>query len=211
MNNNDFNFVNINVIIYLKRKRMTSIKNKTISEIYNECGIGVGLPVSFEAIVEKYGINIFATDFDKLSESDNKYPNFNKNKKVLGTSQILRDHQNNDTINIHYSNAKNVPITVQRFIIAHELGHCSLDYDELINNGELDFSIENKFSNKIFDFVSNNEKEERCNKFARELLVPEKILKKLLSYKIKLSIKNLSDIFLVPTDVIKKRIKELGL
>ena len=96
----------------------------------------------------------------------------------------------------------------RRFTVAHELGHYLFDFDptksiQYFNMFEIDHAI-------------GNEEEDRANRFAAELLMPEDLikqkyseLKKGTSQKDLYSlVQNLSDIFLVPPKAVEMRIKE---
>ena len=93
----------------------------------------------------------------------------------------------------------------QRFTIAHELGHALLHRPELQNNPNLGIFYRKPLHDEIF----NSSEEQQANCFAANLLVPEKILRKI--YSSCQSHTLLANIFNVSRQVIDIRMENLGL
>jgi len=172
-----------------------NINNKSVSQIYEECNIGYTLPIIFNNISKRYNVNIYGTDFSVISELDNIKKLIQDKGEILGMVSIR-----NGEANVYYNNSQEIDVETQRFTIAHELGHCSNHFDLLDDKGRFEFS--NKGNNDIHERI--------CDKFARELLIPEDALDYFYRTVKNQKIDDLARVFLVPKYAMKIRLKELG-
>lgn len=178
-----------------EKQIQNSIKDKDVGTILKECEIGKSLPIIFDKIAKKYNIDIYGTDFNYVSEIDSIKQRIIDKGKILGMVSIK-----NGRANIYYNNNEDIDIAQQRFVIAHEIAHCVYDYDDLVNEGIVEFSNEN----------SCDEREQLCDSFAMELLIPNKLVKFFYDNIKKPKIDDLANIFLVPKDKMEKRLNYLG-
>jgi len=172
------------------------IKDKNVETIYRDCKIGKSLPIVFDSIAKTYNIDIYGTDFNYIAEIDKIKERIKDKGKVLGMVSVK-----NDRANVYYNNNEDIDIPLQRFVIAHEIGHCVYEYDELSREGMVEFANEND---------TDDEKEKLCDSFAMELLIPNYSVKYFYDNIKKPKIKDLANVFLVPEDKIKKRLEYLG-
>ena len=149
--------------------------------------------VDIKAILNYLNISCFEYDFSSPDISALHLKNFNKIKGAI----VLR----RDDLSVFVS--KKCSDEEQRFIMAHELGHCCLHSDSLKNN-----KIE--YATDLISF-SGDTHEDEADRFAMELLIPEDNLR--FVYK-KLKVKYVSvlaDIFSITIEVMRKRLDDLNL
>lgn len=162
------------------------IKQKTleIREKFNYENI-LNLPII--KLAKEIGFNIYEVDFKSINER---------------LSGVLRKKSNDDKPEIILN--RDDCMTRKRFTIAHELGHYFLHCDGKLKDSF--FEMRSNFNGK-----NKDPKEIEANKFAAELLVPEKLI--LLEYKKMLVPEKrlLAIKFGVSEDVIKYRLKGLGI
>jgi hypothetical protein len=172
---------------------LDKIRDKTADEILDLVGLSEEVPVRLEPILKYFGISSSPFDFTELENSSELKDIVAKRGNILGLI-ISKD----DRAGIFYRGSDSV--NRQRFTIAHELGHCALA-DGLIE----------KFVEFRHDEVSSDEKEVLVNTFAGELLIPEKALLKLYEAMPVPYISLLAKVFAVSVNVMKERMKVLGL
>lgn len=115
---------------------------------------------------------------------------------------VVSDNEK-DKFTIFYSSEKD--LYFQRYIIAHELGHCCLHTEKLIEYRHLEYPY-------WFTHLTSAEKE--AHKFARELLIPREPLVNILNQLPKemeseYIARNLHQLYKVPKKIMKQRINEL--
>ena len=144
--------------------------------------------MDFEDWIDKLGFVVKERDF---SEIENKagLPS----QSILGASMVL-----DGKVNLYYKSGESSHRT--KFTLAHELAHC-ICHLETIDHME--------FRSDITDL--NNEKEIEANRYAGELLIPESSLKAILKQFYFPSLSALSQIFDVSTNVMEKRLQDLGI
>ena len=91
----------------------------------------------------------------------------------------------------------------QRFIVAHELGHCCL-HKEVLKNNRVEF-----FGPPIEGEDESHEAE--ADRFAMELLIPEGKLRTVRSLLIRKRLAFLAESFVVPSEIMRERHKMLEL
>lgn len=148
------------------------------------------IPVPVVEIVKSLGFRLFAQELPR-----------NIGGFIIVKDELKDTYKTNKIISVNiHENPKR-----RRFAVAHELGHYLLDFAE--NKSE----FYNIFTNNE---TAEDDKEKVINAFATMLLVPEdKFKKKYEDYKKDKSmyktINQLSEYFLVPTSIIKTKIKEV--
>jgi hypothetical protein len=188
---------------YLKRAKrkkdklmcapLEGIRGKTPAEILRAVGLDNKFPVPLQPILEYLGIAATPYDFTELENSDELKTVVAEKGNILGLI-ISKD----DCAGIFYR--QDDKVHRQRFTIAHEIAHCAMA-DDLIE----------EFVCFRHDEISDNEKEIAVNTFAGELLIPKNALQKAYDA---LPVKCafiLSRAFAVSENVMKKRMKVLGL
>lgn len=148
------------------------------------------LPVKIESIVRDQQIDLVYYTFDD------------------DISGVLVLNDNQTTIGVNQGH----PDVRRRFTIAHELGHFVLHKDQ--GKMFMDKILFRKSSNDYSEKQEQLEKE--ANNFAANILMPEKIVKKLFSESIKdfyddSSIQNLAERFGVSASAMTYRLINLGL
>lgn len=164
------------------------IKNKTASDLLKEYHIKSEPPIDIALLLENIGISLISKDFSNL-EKQSGY----ENNSILGAA-ISKD----DDLAIFYK--ENDTYHRKIFTIAHELGHCCRHSENLkIEHIEL----------RTLDCPNQHEME--ANIFAGELLIPYNILKDIYDDFLIPSLKSLSKIFNVSTNVMAARLDYLNL
>ncbi|RKF32293.1 hypothetical protein BCY89_13935 [Sphingobacterium siyangense] len=159
---------------------------------------------------------------------DNLFINFNENDLPVKIEDIVKEQQidlvyytfEDDISGVLVLNDDSTTIGVnqgqhnvrRRFTIAHELGHFILHKDQ--GKMFMDKILFRKNSNQYSEKQEQLEKE--ANNFAANILMPEKIVKKLFSESIKdfyddLSIQKLAERFEVSASAMTYRLINLGL
>lgn len=187
------------------QKSIEKIKNITVEQLYQLCEISKSMPISFDKIVKYFKIRIMGTDFNFISQSDSVKEQLKGKGLILGMVNI-----SDDFANIYYNNNSEIDIPRQRFTIAHELAHCINHYELLSKEGrveflqgeETSFNDDSSYDEKMKEFV--------CNKFARDFLIPTDLLVKIINTLKKVSLEDLSELFMVPEKEMNIKLKELG-
>lgn len=186
----------LNFNFYLRRKGgynmckiLKNIQGRTADELLEIYAISYEPPIDIDKLVFNVGISIIPMDFSLIEQKANVPKGY-----ILGATI-----SQNDTVNILYR--ENNTENRRRFTIAHEIAHCCLHTDNLI-----DHHIELRDSYK-----SNSGKEYEANIFAGELLIPEKSLHNVYTRLIVPSLDALAKIFNVSSTVMVARLDYLKL
>ena len=156
-------------------------------------------PINIHRILDKLQIGYFALDFSTLNCNINGVVLPEQAEMVMGAVAAHRDGENKDMVEITVNSKDNYHR--QRFTLAHELAHCMLHSDSLINGSlELRTAI-----------TTTEPREKEANILAGEILIPEKLLKSVLkSVRIPL-LPILASEFDVSENVMEARLKHLGI
>lgn len=171
--------------------------NMTVSELHTRTAeeiLGISnqkdvVPVDIKSILQTLNISAVAFDFSPIED---KLPEQYKGLKILGAMA-----SNNNKIAILYSDQNREDSHRVRFTIAHEIAHCCLHG----YRHHIEFRIDGNI----------HEDEIAANTFAGELLIPEKSLRTIIKQLLIPTIAALADIFDVSVNVMKERIRHLGL
>ena len=173
------------------------LKVESSKNLIDRFGLDETLPVNLDGLLEYYNISVYPTDFNELREFP-EIANEEKEKgEILGAVAV----QNND-IRILYKESDTKHR--QKFTIAHELAHCCLDADSLMENGHIEYR-------KEFSERTGDNKEIKANIFAGELLIPETALNKIYAKVDRPNLEVLAKAFDVSDNVMRERLKKLGL
>lgn len=165
------------------------INNKTPNDLLREYGIDLKPPINVSLLLEKIGISVISKDFSDAEDS----VGYDRGS-ILGAAI-----SNGDDLAIFYR--KQDTYNRKIFTVAHELGHCCKHAENLrISHIELRTTI------STFD-----QHEVEANIFAGELLIPKDILLEKYKQFIIPSLKTLSTIFGVSTNVMAARLDYLHL
>lgn len=191
-----------NIIKYINIKQMRKynggdgmcailekIRNKVPLDLLEEYHIEMTLPINISMLLQNIGISIIAKDFSNI-ERENGY----ESGSILGAA-----FSNDNDLAIFYRKFDTYNRKI--FTIAHELGHCCKHADNLKIS-----HIEFRTSESAFD-----QHEIEANIFAGELLIPESLLMDKYKEFIIPSLKMLSVIFGVSSNVMAARLDYLGL
>lgn len=191
-----------NIIDYATRKQtrkhnggdfmctiLEKIKGKTPLELLNEYNIALTPPIDISLLLDNIGISVISKDFTYI-EQQYGYGH----GSILGAA-----FSNGDDLAIFYK--KSDTYNRKIFTIAHELGHCCKHAESLkISHIELRTSCN-----------TENPHEIEANIFAGELLIPKPLLMEKYNEFIIPSLKTLSIIFGVSTNVMAARLDYLNL
>jgi Zn-dependent peptidase ImmA (M78 family) len=130
--------------------------------------------------------------------------------KRLGIDIKIADFTEEDILGFYNETEKVIyvkksdPFVRQSFTISHELGHFVLHRGHINNNGYEPYR-------RDFGF-NKNAIEREADAFAANLLVPEKMLKEVLSnVAFRITIDDIAKIFAVSRDMMARRLRYLGL
>lgn len=170
-------------------KILREIQGYTPEEILVKYGINMKPPIRVDELLSRIGISVIEQDFKEVEEISGF---------AVGSILGAAISSGND-IGIFYK--KGGDRSTIRFTIAHEFAHCCLDckLDEI---SHLEFRT---------DENEKDPKELKANEFARQLLVPEKILRQVYKKFLVPSLSGLVDIFEVPVEVMEDRLEFLKL
>lgn len=168
---------------------LEKIKDKKPMDLLKEYDIPLEPPIDISSLLDRIGISVIAKDFTEMEE---------RSKLEYGTI-LGAAFSKDDNLAIFYR--KSDTYNRKIFTIAHELGHCCKHSENLKIS-----HIELRTANRTLDV---HEKE--ANIFAGELLIPETILMKNYNEFIIPSLKTLSIIFGVSTNVMAARLDYLNL
>lgn len=182
-------------------RNISTLKDKTATEVQELCGISRMMPISFDQLKKNYKIKIFGTDLSHMSSNFQEVKALMKKEgTILGMVKIKEEYAN-----IYYNNNKEIDIPTQRFTIAHELAHCVYDSESLALQEEVDYvSVKENGMNSDF-------KEEKCDKFARDFLIPSDMLIKVCNIIPDVDLTVLSELFLVPESQMKIKLEEMNI
>ncbi len=184
-----------------KKKKMcaplNALRGETSERLIQKYGLDEKIPVNLDKLLDAYNIVVTPTDFKELRD----FPEIAKEEKergeILGAVAIQ-----DDDLRILYRNSDSRHR--QKFTIAHELAHCCLNADSLAENGHIEYR-------KDISGSSGDIKEENANTFAGELLIPKTALDKIYAKVDNPDITTLSNVFDVSKNVMRERLKKLGL
>lgn len=168
---------------------LQKIKNKTPMELLNEYRIDLVPPIDISLLLEQIGISVISKDFTDVENIGN-YPH----GSILGAAI-----SKGDDLAIFYR--KNDTYNRKIFTVAHELGHCCLHTDDL-KISHIEFRTVDTYKDK---------RERDVNIFAGQLLIPKHVLIPIYNKYILPSLKDLSEIFCVSTNVMAARLDYLRL
>ncbi len=168
---------------------LEKIKNKSALELLKEYNIELKPPINISLLLDKIGISVISKDFSQVEKESNCEPG-----SILGAA-----FSKGNDLAIFYRKFDTYNRKI--FTIAHELGHCCKHSENLkISHVELRTNM---------DTYDDHEKE--ANIFAGELLIPEQLLIEKYNEFIIPSLKTLSTIFGVSTNVMAARLDYLNL
>ena len=168
---------------------LKKIKNKSAFELLQHYNIELTPPIDISLLLEQIGISVISKDFAEIEDISGY-----DRGAILGAA-ISKD----EDLAIFYR--KQDTYNRKIFTVAHELGHCCLHSDSLKIS-----HIEFRTTNTYKDI-----REQEVNIFAGELLIPETVLMPIYNKYILPSLKELSKIFCVSTNVMAARLEYLNL
>lgn len=171
----------------VKKMTVTDLKNMSAEKILSICGQVENVPVDIKGVLKKFDISALPYDFTDIEKEFS-----DEEVNILG-ALITKD----DNSAVLYNSKYKEDSHRARFTIAHELAHCSLHGG--LNHIELRLD-----GDKTEDEIA-------ANTFAGELLIPEKSLRRIIKELFVPTIASLADIFDVSVNVMKERIRYLGL
>lgn len=168
---------------------LKKIKNKSAFELLQYYNIELSPPIDISLLLEQIGISVISKDFTEIEDVGGY-----DRGSILGAA-ISKD----EDLAIFYR--KQDTYNRKIFTVAHELGHCCLHSDSL------------KISHVEFRTINTYKdiREQEVNIFAGELLIPEIVLMPIYNKYILPSLKELSKIFCVSTNVMAARLDYLNL
>ena len=189
---------------------LEKVNKKSAVEILKQFNQYDSIPVDILKILSDIGAIVIEDDLSFLEENPEFKERINKYGELCGLILATKDDLGifYKKLNVNYEDANSIRSAKHRsrFTLAHELAHCAL-HAENLEDGYLEFRFENGMKN-IDDNYSRLE--EQANIFAGELLIPEHSLNKILNELEVPSIKALSEIFDVSSNVMKARMDHLG-
>ncbi len=172
-------------------KKLRELDRLTPDEILLIAGVN-SYPVDMHTILKKLGIRSGSMDF---TEIEKEIPEVIESRgSILGAVTII-----DDDVNIFYSEGSTE--NRKRFTLAHELAHCCLNASSL-RKGHIEFR---------FDENTSDPKELAANIFAGQLLIPEKLLRKMYNSLVIPAVDVMAHEFKVSTHVMEARLEHLGL
>lgn len=168
---------------------LKKLQGKTAQSLLEDYNISKEPPIDIDVLLNNIGISSVPMDFSSI-EDEVKIPN----GSILGAT-IAKE----EDLSIFYR--VDATENRRRFTIAHEIAHCCLHTNNLI-----DHHIELRGN-----FKSLSGKEYDANVFAGALLIPEEALHKVYKQLIVPSLETLSKIFRVSTTVMVARLDYLNM
>ena len=176
-----------------KKNHIDEITKKVLTEVF---GKEIVLPIDIIKIVKKYGFTLVNA---RLDENEDGLIMINKSENnILG-------FETNNLIGVNSS--KSLPW--KRFIIAHELGHYKLEYED--SNNKLQFAHRDHRKGK-------DERENEIDYFSASILMPKEEFINLHEYYLSnpkvnkdLLVDFLATQFQVTKKMVTRRIEEVGL
>lgn len=191
MNNNIINFLvakekSVMVMCTILEK----IRGQAAIDLLVQYNIELVPPIDISLLLEQIGISLISKDFSELEKQCNIDSGSILGAAVSKGNNLAIFYRKQDTYNRKI------------FTIAHELGHCCRHADSLkINHVEL----------RINSTTYDSKHEYEANVFAGELLIPEVVLLETYKQFLVPSLKFLSNLFCVSTNVMAARLDYLGL
>lgn len=171
-------------------KLLDELNGLTAEQLLKKYDIPDNPPIDIYGLLDRIGILTISFDFTEI-EDIKKY----KHGDILGAI-FAKD----DTLGIFYRETDTENRI--RFTLAHEIAHCCLHAETL---GKRHIELRSSLT-------ANNSREWEVNKFAGELLIPEKILRDIHSkYLVAPPLSNIAQIFQVSTNVMAARLDYLSL
>ena len=168
---------------------LEKIKNKNAYELLQEYNIELKPPINISLLLDKIGISVIAKDFSEVEDNVGYDRGSILGAAISKGNSLAIFYRKFDTYNR------------KMFTVAHELGHCCKHSEDLKIS-----HIELRTTENVLD---NHEVE--ANIFAGELLIPEPLLMQKYNDFIIPSLKTLSIIFGVSTNVMSARLDYLNL
>lgn len=176
-------------------KPISDIRNKSAQDLLQMSGQIDKVPIDLKALLSKLKISCLARDFTSLEIARRKADDTSEVNPILGALVTNGDHAV-----IFYRQEDQKDGHRYRFTIAHELAHACLAH----------YPIEQKTVHITYRHEkTDSSKEIDANIFAGELLVPEKMLRKVISDLIFPSVQALADVFAVSKTVMFARLEYL--
>lgn len=167
-------------------EKLKELNGKTPEYFLSQTKQNDNIVVDIEKIIQSFGIRLLARTFQDIEEIE---------KEDVAGLVLL----NGDDVGIFYDSE--APLARQRFIVAHELGHCCLHGDSL-KAGYIEFLHKNGFEDSH---------ESEASEFAANLLIQKKSLLLIYQQLIFPTVDTLADIFGVPEHLMKFRLEKLGI
>ena len=175
----------------IKCKVLDNLAGKSPEELLERAGLLNTVPIDLRELLKYWNVSALPINFRKIQKSDELKDEVREKGNIFGAVAIK-----NDSACIFFR--KRDRENRKRFIIAHELSHCCIDYDNLNKNG----------INYRFEKINKEDEHEiAINTHAGAILIPEKTLR-LIHNQIK-CICVLADIFCVSQNVMTERLKVL--
>ncbi len=165
-------------------EKLKELKGISAEEILRRAKQEMAAPVDMDKVVETLGIYKAARDFSDIEKIE-------KRGKISGLVVLM----GND-VKIFFNS--NDELREKRFTAAHEIGHCCLHGDSLMND-YIEFLHKDGFE---------NEHETEASIFAAKLLIPKGALKMVYNELLEPTVSALSRIFQVPEKIMEIRAKE---
>lgn len=169
-------------------QKLNELSGKTAANILELCPTNSNTyAIDMKEIMKKIGVSVVTYDFTELGS---------KIKKNINGAIVL----SGDRLAVFIS--KKLSQEEQRWVLAHELGHCCR-HASTLKNQRIEFAC---------DLYSLDSHEQEADSFAYELLLPEKDFRKVCDkFSGTKDIGLLSEIFCVPAKCITHRIAELNI
>lgn len=167
---------------------LSDITGMPAEDLLKKFRISLQPPINLYLLIKRLGFATKERDFSEIEEKAGL-----PNQSILGATMLL-----DGKVILYYKSGESFHRT--KFTLAHELAHC-ICHLESIDHME--------FRNDITDL--NNKKEIEANRYAGELLIPESSLRDIMQRLLGPSLTALSQIFDVSTNVMEKRLQDLGI
>lgn len=170
-------------------KILKELRGKSALELLEKYNISMKPPINIDLLLYKIGISAIPINFNEVETEVGLEAN-----EILGATI-----SNGENLSIFYQDkATN---NRKRFTLAHEIAHCCIHSDNLIDHHvELRANI-----------TANTTKEYQANIFAGELLIPKRSLLEIYEKLLHPTLDSLAKIFEVSPMVMKARLEYLEL
>jgi hypothetical protein len=173
------------------------IRRMSANDLLEFCGQSNVVPVNLNAILTKVGISALPRDFSDLEQVLRATKACQSEVQVLGAIVM-----SGNSAAIFYNQQDARDSHRCRFTIAHELAHCCLAHQCLVNGAHVDFRTQG---------LPLTEEEKAANVFAGELLIPYDMLLNVMKKLLIPSVHTLATIFDVSDNVMLKRLEHLNM